>query len=243
MRSAAFLGSVVALSSAALGYLVTQRPLIGFALFAIATLGEIGTLYAIHRIATSEARASQLAARDPLTGLLNRRGLESVVEAQWSIAKSFRHQVAVLVLDLDDFKKVNDEFGHDVGDASLVATARALRRCAKRDMDFIARTGGDEFLILLSNTSHVEAKILCRRVWREIAMAGAESDTQLTASVGLAVGKPFEVSFEELFRQADQHLLAAKNSAGTHVSGDRISVVDASTEAVLQVSGRESTNS
>jgi diguanylate cyclase (GGDEF)-like protein len=91
------------------------------------------------------------ALHDPLTGLPNRRYLEAMAESQIAFAKRNNHKFTILHLDLDNFKNINDEYGHKAGDAILVNVARCTKSVL-RESDFVARVGGDEFILLLPET-------------------------------------------------------------------------------------------
>jgi diguanylate cyclase (GGDEF)-like protein len=108
-------------------------------------------------------RLKQLAFCDPLTGLLNRRMMESVLEGEFERSKRYGTQLSVAFLDLDDFKQINDTFGHEQGDKTLIFFARSLDTI-KRTNDIIARFGGDEFIIILPSTPGNEAVKYIRRL-------------------------------------------------------------------------------
>ncbi len=176
-------------------------------------------------------RAERLAAEtetDPLTGLGNRRRLDRTMDA--TLARADRHgeQVAVLLIDLDHFKRVNDGLGHDRGDRVLVAAADALRRTV-RAYDEVCRLGGEEFLVVSPATDAVGGLRLAERLGAAVSVACVpvlpEGWTQ-TASIGVAVFPDHATDAEALVRAADAALYAAKRAgracavlAGT-VDGD-----------------------
>ena len=153
--------------------------------------------------------------QDPLTQLYNRRFLFAQLGALASGARRHGRPLAVAMVDLDRFKSVNDEHGHDVGDAALVAAAGALER-ALRAEDVLGRLGGEEFLALLPDSDAVAAAAAAERL--RAAVAGAEGPVALTASVGWAVLKGDEPP-DDLVRRADRALYAAKDGGRDRVSG------------------------
>lgn len=165
----------------------------------LALLGAAGavTLQAVQRA----ARLERLALTDPLTGLPNRRHLELHLTRELSRAARRRVGLAVAVFDLDGLKRVNDTRGHDAGDALLRDTTTAWRT-QLRAMDLLARTGGDEFVLVLPDCGD-EAS--CRATVDRVREAGA------AASAGVAVWDGRE-DVAELLRRADEALYAAKRA-------------------------------
>ena len=166
----------------------------------------------IHWWLELEERYRLLVDEDPLTGLLNRRGLLRAAERELARAKRHGRPLGLIVLDLDHFKSVNDRFGHDVGDEVLREFARRLRATA-RASDVVARYGGEEFVVLLPETDLERAK---RAVGRLLAAVSSRPFTThagnlvLTASAGVAVYPAHGRDWAHLFRAADQALYLAK---------------------------------
>jgi len=167
---------------------------------------------------TERQRLSQqlqyLADHDPLTGLYNRRRFEE--ELSLAIDTGHGKGIAILVIDLDNFKFVNDSFGHSVGDRLIVRTAELLKSRLRSD-GTLARQGGDEFVIVLRDIAPGDAlktaEELVRLVARDVRVEGAEHSARVTASIGVAVaseGKP--VPEETLMMQADIAMYEAKDS-------------------------------
>jgi diguanylate cyclase (GGDEF)-like protein len=153
-------------------------------------------------------RLRDLAARDPLTGCLNRRGFESALDAELARSSRNGRPVAMLLVDIDHLKTTNDEHGHEAGDASLVAVARALTAAARRT-DVVARVGGDEFAILAPETDEEAGLSLALRIHEEVA--GATTPFPATVSVGVAVAHHAGEA-SEITRAADTALYAAKRA-------------------------------
>jgi MerR family transcriptional regulator, light-induced transcriptional regulator len=119
------------------------------------------------------------AMQDPLTGLWNRRAFDD--RMRQLIDDPAERPLSLMLIDLDDFKTINDHFGHQIGDAALQQVASALRRASRSD-DFIARLGGDEFIVLLPRTPPAEAEHLAERIRAIIA---TESSPHFTLSIGI----------------------------------------------------------
>jgi len=144
--------------------------------------------------------------QDSLTGLRNRRGALQAIEEAWSAEPEASH--AALLVDVDNFKRINDAHGHHVGDAVLQALARALEECA-RPGDVTARLGGDEFLLFARGSDHAGAEEIARALLA--AVRGAEAPVTFTVSVGFGAAIAVPGGFDVLYRQADAALYRAKN--------------------------------
>jgi diguanylate cyclase (GGDEF)-like protein len=151
--------------------------------------------------------------RDLLTGLYNRRYLEESLERE--VARTWRDKkpLAVIMLDVDHFKRFNDQYGHEGGDAVLQALGRVLRETA-RSSDIVARYGGEEFTVLLHNASLTGAREwgerLRENVGRMEVKAGGQTLPPITISLGLAMYGENGVAADELLRAADAALYQAK---------------------------------
>ena len=156
----------------------------------------------------TEEQASE-ARVDSLTGLANRRALEEVLAAEISRAQRFTHQLAVVLLDLDRFKEINDSFGHAAGDVMLRAVSRLLIDLARQG-DTVARWGGEEFVVVLPETDLAGAQRFAERLRRAIE-AQSVGDMKTSASCGVATMLS-EDSVEELLHAADQALYQAKTN-------------------------------
>ena len=173
----------------------------------------------LHNTAMSlEAKTLELqekARRDDLTGLYNRAYLNGVIRAEFETAKAYGWPLAIMFLDLDYFKKVNDTFGHAAGDQVLKETARLLIMNT-RDSDTVARYGGEEFVVVLPGTDLKGAQITCERLLNAFRAARHEvcSGTEIvvTVSIGIAVqgeGVNFDQA-ESIVQAADKAVYAAK---------------------------------
>ena len=165
----------------------------------------------LERIARTQVLQEQ-AETEPLTGLGNRRRLQRTLDQALVRARRYHEQVALVLLDLDRFKPVNDELGHETGDAVIVACAHALRDCT-RSYDEIIRLGGDEFVAVAPVADLLDALRLADDIRKEIAArcgAVLPPDWGLTATIGVAIFPEAADDPEGLLRAADTALYAAK---------------------------------
>jgi len=157
---------------------------------------------------------------DPLTGCLNRRALETRLKSDWRHAKRRNTQIAVVAIDLDHFKQINDTRGHPVGDTVLQQLAGIMKATA-RDTDAVARFGGDEFVILLPDTGWQGALTFAERLRRRVddyTFGPPGSAMTLTVSVGVALARGTDqIAPEELLKEADRSLYKAKQQGRNRV--------------------------
>ena len=156
------------------------------------------------------ATLESAARTDPLTGLVNRRGFEERFEEELARAQRDPRPLGLAVLDLDNFKRVNDELGHEAGDAALVRVADALRRSA-RTPDIVARIGGEEFAVLLPETSLPESFRAAERLRHAIDLEFQGWIMSFTASCGVVAFPDHGAAARELMRSADRALYTAKD--------------------------------
>ncbi len=186
----------------------------------------------LDRIATTQALREQ-AETEPLTGLGNRRRLQRALDQHLSRASRYGERVALLLLDLDRFKAVNDELGHETGDAVIVECAEALRD-RTRAYDEVVRLGGDEFVVLAPVPDVLDARRMAENMREHIAFrcnALLPADWGLTATIGVAVFPDAAVDPESLLRAADIALYRAKDSAYEGVVVAEPAVADLTTRA------------
>jgi len=166
------------------------------------------------------ARVAESALRDPLTGLLNRRFFDEAVETAHANARRAGTELSLIVLDLDRFSAVNNEYGHAVGDAVLRRVAKAIRG-ATREGDVLVRYGGEEFVVIAPATDGDGAVAAAERIRAAVAASGAElvdgRVVPLTVSAGVA-SLVDEIDGRGLFRAADSALLAAKRAGRDRVT-------------------------
>jgi diguanylate cyclase (GGDEF)-like protein len=166
------------------------------------------------RISAERGQFAHEASHDPLTGLSNRKLFFSRASEALSYALEREHKVAVIYVDLDDFKLINDGFGHDIGDEVLNAVARRLK-ASVRSVDTVARLGGDEFAIVLHGIEQSETADFMvekiRAVLHEPLLVGQHS-LYATGSIGVAVAPDQGVDVDHLLRKADEAMYRAKGN-------------------------------
>ena len=170
-----------------------------------------GIALAAARIETEAARLAYAATIDSITGLLNRPYLDNRLHQEVERSKREGGALAVLMADIDDFKTINDTFGHQVGDAVLQTVGRIIRS-AVRVFDVCARYGGDEFAIVMPNSDRVSALACAERIRRRLIEdhAGKDpSEPRLTISIGVAVIAPSDTA-ADLIQRADRCMYQAK---------------------------------
>jgi diguanylate cyclase (GGDEF)-like protein len=174
----------------------------------------------LRTIAVAQSRAST----DALTGLANRRALDDALTRMVAQALRSGTPLAAIGIDLDHFKAINDELGHETGDEVLEAVAEVLRENT-RTSDFVGRWGGEEFCVLAPDTPAEGARKLAESLRAAIAQISVPGVRRtLTASFGIAVCPEHATSAELLLRQADRALYAAK-----HAGRDRVVLTELST--------------
>jgi diguanylate cyclase (GGDEF)-like protein len=152
---------------------------------------------------------SRLATRDPLTGLLNRRGFQRLIDLELERSSRSGRPVSLVVGDLDGFKQVNDRLGHMGGDMALERVGSIMNR-AKRKIDGVARLGGEEFALVLPDTDEHAAFVVAERIRTGVENDFKKRPVQLTMSLGVASYPEQGASLEELLHAADHGLYAAK---------------------------------
>ena len=180
-------------------------------LLAIWTVIVVGAFISVlrRRMNGLIGRLSEAATRDPLTGLLNRRGFQHVFDLELERSRRTNRACALLIGDLDHFKRVNDALGHPVGDEKLQLFAQVLE-AGKRRIDAVGRMGGEEFALLLPETDEHGAYVIAERLRHNVREAFAPDQVALTVSFGVAAYPRHGTTPEQLQQAADQALYVAK---------------------------------
>jgi diguanylate cyclase (GGDEF)-like protein len=164
-------------------------------------------------------RLEELSVTDGLTGLFNHRHFWNLLHNELSRADRSKGDLAIILLDIDDFKMVNDQFGHPVGDVLLQSFADAVRESV-RETDIVARYGGEEFAIMLPNTERNGAMRVAEKIRQSIEQMNFKvPDTDVTISVTASIGVSiYQGNRRELFKAVDQALYVSKNKGKNCVS-------------------------
>ena len=154
---------------------------------------------------------------DPLTRISNRRGFENRFDVEWNRALREKESISILMMDIDKFKTYNDTYGHQQGDVALKTFADVTTRTPKRAIDFVARWGGEEFIMLLPSTDLEGAAEVAEKVRSNVEAAVLPIDdgteTRITVSIGVnSIIPTKEDSMEEFLKKADQALYKAKET-------------------------------
>ena len=191
------------------------RDAAGAAIGAVLVAKDIRQLRgAMLELSAANERLARQSITDELTGVSNRRHTNQRLEEEFELAKRYHRTFSVAVLDLDDFKRINDEFGHQAGDRVLEKVAAEIKGVL-RDADVVSRWGGDEFFVILGETDAAKARDIGSRILSRIASAKIEGlDSPVRASLGIATFDPDEPVDEPsaLVTQADEALYAAKRA-------------------------------
>ncbi len=164
------------------------------------------------QLATANAKLGELAVTDALTGLCNRRSLYEHLDREFNRSRRYGNPFAVLMLDIDHFKVVNDTWGHSTGDKVLVSVSGTMKDSVRKT-DFVGRYGGEEFVIVAPETPLDAARVLGERIRKsvEISTASAEELPAVTVSVGIACNENVRAeTSEDLVQMADGALYEAK---------------------------------
>ena len=184
------------------------------------------TLHA--QLTVSHARVNRMATTDVLTDVANRRYFETFLAESWARAQAQSVGLSLLILDIDEFKRYNDRYGHQAGDRCLVSVALALKDCIRRPGDLLARWGGEEFVVVMLDADESAAAAAAERVRRAVLELGLAHDASscagvVTVSVGVASLHLGEThGWPELVSKADVALYRAKAEGRNRVCIDGI---------------------
>lgn len=163
-----------------------------------------------------EHKLEKLSRTDSLTGLLNRRAFNEIAQNEFSRFKRNNDDYSVLMLDIDDFKLINDTYGHATGDLAIKYVAQ-LCELNRRDYDVLSRFGGEEYCILLPQTSIDDAYSLAEKLRKMIEAKGftvncSDEEVKMTVSIGVASATTLDTEYFQVIDRADQQMYKAKNS-------------------------------
>lgn len=173
------------------------------------------------KLKENQNKLEKLNQTDTLTGIYNRQYFDNVLDLQWDLASRSQSSLAILFLDLDFFKKINDEYGHLIGDKALCHAANILNETAKRKSDMVARYGGEEFAIILPSTRQETAIELAEEIRKKLEgtpLIHGEKAIRLTVSIGVNCTVPNnQKNCMAFLDQVDQALYQAKSSGRNRV--------------------------
>ncbi|QQE76957.1 sensor domain-containing diguanylate cyclase [Alicyclobacillus sp. SO9] len=177
----------------------------------------IGTVRDITERVSTEQRLRREAHFDALTGLMNRHGLEERLHTSLAEAEKTGSLVAVMVIDVDSLKTMNDTWGHLVGDAVLQEAARRIQGVIRKE-DIVARIGGDEFILAVHIQTRSDSILLAERLRVALSAPWVHNNVtmEMSASMGMALFPMHAATFQEVLRLADEALYKAKQKPGTH---------------------------
>ncbi|MES2353498.1 MAG: GGDEF domain-containing protein [Pseudomonadota bacterium] len=178
----------------------------------LSLFGVIIVVYAyilMGRVEQARYRSEEVSRTDPLTGLFNRRGLNEAIDSWLVNAQWKEHKPVVMFADLDNFKTVNDTYGHAEGDRALTVVATLLQQ-AVRSSDLIARYGGDEFVLLLADANPVEADVIAKRIQHKIENWFCGETLPCGISIGFAEVSSNNWNLEKVLQSVDQLLYQSK---------------------------------
>jgi diguanylate cyclase (GGDEF)-like protein len=181
------------------------------------SFGVVATIaiFVFAHVRAAQLELRDLATHDALTRVLNARSFAERVTQELERNRRYGRSMAVLYLDLDDFKAVNDAHGHQTGDAVLRLVADAIRR-AVRQADIVGRLGGDEFAVLMPETAADEADAVAQRLAVSLAAAFRGSPA-VTASIGVVSCSATTAEADDVIRRADQAMYEAKRTGKNRV--------------------------
>lgn len=162
-------------------------------------------------------RAESNALHDPLTNLYNRRAFSKLVHPSWELAKRNNTPMSIMLMDLDWFKRINDQFGHAAGDKVLQSVAKIIKS-RTRDSDIALRWGGEEFLIFLPNTTSHQASQLAEDLRAQIEKIDLKNICRVTMSIGVVSATPDQLDLDNLITLADEALYSAKEQGRNTVT-------------------------
>lgn len=168
------------------------------------------------RLGDLNKKLKRLAERDDLTGLWNRRVAESNLAQAQQTAERYQRPYAILLMDLDNFKSINDKHGHNIGDEVLIAVCEAVTQQI-RQSDVFSRWGGEEFLLIAPETGLEDAKLLAERIRAAVEALEHPNVTDITISIGVAEHAS-EATWDALVERADRAMYKAKQGGRNQVA-------------------------
>jgi len=171
--------------------------------------GLLLLVYGLTRLRAMLEEAHFQSRKDMLTGLVNKGGFYQIVGAEMEVCRRYRRTLSIAYIDCDNFKLVNDKYGHHVGDELLRVISKTMQR-KLRSSDLPGRLGGDEFAVMLPETSAEACRMVVEMLQQRLLQEMAEHHWPVTFSIGIATFTRMPASIEEMIRQADKLMYAVK---------------------------------
>ncbi len=179
------------------------------------------------KLKKAESKILALANTDHLTGIPNRRALFKDIKKSWRNCLRSKCEISFIMIDIDNFKIYNDSFGHIMGDKTLIAIANEIQSNLYRPYDEVGRYGGEEFLVILPNTNHIDSLEIAEKIRSGIFDMKIEHSSKfefkyVSISLGVSTAIPeVDLDYEAVINEADQRLLISKSSGKNKVTGYR----------------------
>ncbi len=160
---------------------------------------------------------NEMIVKDSLTAIYNRRFIEERLPVDIIKAVVDNTPLSVVFIDVDNLKEINDKYGHDIGDVVLREVSKTIDSCIRSHDDWVARYGGDEFLISLNNTNEEEASKICYRIRESVErvkVLALDKDMKITLSLGIYTMKDEKLTAEEIIKLADNKMYEEKKEKG-----------------------------
>jgi diguanylate cyclase (GGDEF)-like protein len=197
-----------------------SHPLVPFWNIGVKGILFLVASYLISRLRSSYDKEKRSAREDVLTGLANRRSFFEDAQREFDRARRYAHPLSLAYVDVDNFKQINDQWGHHQGDTVLRFTGQAMKNNT-REVDIVARLGGDEFAILIPQTSPEGARSMVEKIHRLLSEAVRDSGCPVTFSIGLVTFLALPNSVDAMITKADELMYSVKR-AGKNTLEQRV---------------------
>lgn len=169
----------------------------------------------------ANAELETISLTDQLTGIANRRGFVETYQKAWEMSKTKKQPIALIMIDVDHFKSFNDTYGHLAGDQCLIKVAKTLKMTESKTESFVSRYGGEEFIVMLLNTTEADAAVIAEEIRKKVEgleIENEKTNSVITISLGVASTIPSDdMHPDELINQADSVLYQAKKDGRNKV--------------------------
>lgn len=175
-------------------------------------------IYLIYKFNNEVLEKTLLSYFDPLTQIKNRKGFDEEIAKQLESYKRYKHPFIIIMFDIDNFKNINDTYGHKVGDIVLIDIAKLITSHIRNDVDFMFRVGGEEFILLCSNTQLESGKKVAEKIRHEVEEnLNSIEDKKITISIGLTQAQKDD-TIDSIYKRVDKLLYHSKNNGKNQVT-------------------------